>query len=288
MSAFELRPLSLGELLDRAFLMYRRYILLFLGIAAIPQVLSLSFGLAQIFFFPVRRIPTLNGRTVLVASSTGMTGFLITTLGIIIAAVVYTITQGGTIAAVTELYLGRKATIADSLRRAWDEIGTLFATAVLNGLAVGVGFIALVIPGAYVLCRLIVCLPAALVESRSARDSVARSWELTGGCTGRSFVLLLIYFALVIGMGLLVGFPIGLGLASATTHSGDLRIWLALQQVATALIGILVRPFLLIGISIFYFDLRVRKEAFDLQFMMDPNSEHLVRGSRSGLPSMFS
>jgi len=36
MAALDLRPLSLGELLDRTFFLYRRHFLLFVGIAAIP------------------------------------------------------------------------------------------------------------------------------------------------------------------------------------------------------------------------------------------------------------
>ena len=36
MATLDLRPLSLGELLDRTFFLYRRHFLLFVGIAAIP------------------------------------------------------------------------------------------------------------------------------------------------------------------------------------------------------------------------------------------------------------
>ena len=45
------------------------------------------------------------------------------------------------------------------------------------------------------------------------------------------------------------------------------RIW------ATPCRTLSLIPFLLIASAVFYFDLRVRKEAFDLQFMMDPESE---------------
>ena len=41
MAALDLRPLSLGELLDRTFFLYRRHFLLFLGIAAVPYLLVL-------------------------------------------------------------------------------------------------------------------------------------------------------------------------------------------------------------------------------------------------------
>ena len=49
MTAFDLRPLSLGEILDRTFGLYRRYFLLFIGISAIPQVLVLAMSLASLW-----------------------------------------------------------------------------------------------------------------------------------------------------------------------------------------------------------------------------------------------
>lgn len=51
MAALDLRPLSLGEILDRAFSLYRNHFLLFVGIAAIPQLLILALHLAQLFLF---------------------------------------------------------------------------------------------------------------------------------------------------------------------------------------------------------------------------------------------
>ena len=52
MAALDLRPLSLGELLDRTFFLYRRHFLLFVGIAAIPYsfffVINLATALAPV------------------------------------------------------------------------------------------------------------------------------------------------------------------------------------------------------------------------------------------------
>ena len=46
MAALDLRPLSLGELLDRTFFLYRRNFLLFFGLAVIPYVVLVVLGLA--------------------------------------------------------------------------------------------------------------------------------------------------------------------------------------------------------------------------------------------------
>jgi hypothetical protein len=47
MAPLDLRPLSLGELLDRTFFLYRRHFLLFAGIAAIPYSLFLIVNLSN-------------------------------------------------------------------------------------------------------------------------------------------------------------------------------------------------------------------------------------------------
>ena len=284
MTGFELRPLSLGEILDRAFLMYRRHMLLFLGIAAIPQLLTLALGLLQIFLGPLSTVRNVGNRTILLPNF-DLTSILLGLVGIVLAVIVYALAQGGTILAVADLYLGRQTNISEALRRAWGELGTLIGTSLLNGLAVLAGFVALVIPGIYIVCRLLVCLPAALIENRAPGDSLSRSWNLTKGYAGRAFLLLLLYLALAFGIGLLFGIPIGY-LADARGAVSNARLLLVLNQVVNVVVSILVQPLLLIGTSIFYFDLRVRKEAFDIQFLLDPNSEHMSRGE-GNIPSIL-
>src|SRR5271168_4985940 len=48
MGTLDLRPLSVGELLDRTFSLYRQNFLLFFGISAIPHLLVLAVQLTQL------------------------------------------------------------------------------------------------------------------------------------------------------------------------------------------------------------------------------------------------
>ena len=148
MTGLDLRPLSLGEVLDRTFSLYRRHFLLFVGIAAIPHVLILGVTLAQ--------VAVLSKAPSLALNLAGLVVFIIVYL------FAYLFSQGGTIFAVSDLYLGHPTSISDSLRRVWGDFGFLFGVVVLNGLAVGGALLLLVIPGIYVACRLLVCVPSAL------------------------------------------------------------------------------------------------------------------------------
>lgn len=284
MTGLDLRPLSLAEILDRTFLLYRRHFLLFTGISAIPHLLTLAVGLLQVFFVHSPTIMGPDGRP----QFRGFGLALISGLAYgIVAMFVYLWSQGATIFAVTDLYLGRQTSISVSLRRVGGKLGTLLGVILLNGLATSAAALLLIVPGIYVACRLLVCVPPALVEGRGPSDSLSRSWNLTRDYAGRAFLLYLLYLVLSIGLSLIVETPLTLAVAAARSDPSTLRLWMAIQQVLSVAIDIVIIPFVLIGTSVFYFDLRVRKEAFDLQFMMDPTSER-VAGADGSVPSILS
>lgn len=269
MSTLDLRPLSIGELLDRTFSLYRRNFLLFIGISAIPHLLVLAFQLAQLAF-------TSTGLTVTPGSATGFsTGgvlsfFAFAIVGLVIYMIAYLFSQGGTVFAVSELYLGRTTTIGQSMGRVRGELGSLFGVVFLSGLVTGVAFLLLIIPGIYVACRLCVCIPAALLENLGPREALERSFALTKDNAGRAFLILLLYVVILYAALFLFNVPFVFLIQSAVHDPGMLRIWTALMQVGNFFSTVLVTPILTIASAIFYFDLRIRKEAFDLQMMMHP------------------
>lgn len=158
MADLDLRPLSLGEILDRTFTLYRRNFVLFLGINALPHLLILAMNIAATL---LGSAPTAAGypasTSVQARASTGLMafGFIGLLIGLIIYMVVYLFSQGGTVFAVSELYLGRSTTIGASLGRMRGQLGSLFGVLLLNGLVIMVGTILLIIPGIYLACRLI-------------------------------------------------------------------------------------------------------------------------------------
>jgi hypothetical protein len=77
----------------------------------------------------------------------------------------------------------------ESVRRVSEELGSLLGLIILNGIVILAGFICLIIPGIYLACRLLVCVPAALIERRGPRDSLSRSFRLTIDSAGRAFVI---------------------------------------------------------------------------------------------------
>src|SRR5579871_6453358 len=141
MTGLDLRPLSLGEILDRTFTIYRNYFLLFFGITALPRLLVLAIQIPQLWLvegYPARY------------QVTTVTGGLFTLVLAIVSVVAYLYSQGGTIFAISDIYLGRSITIGEALGRMKGNLGTLFGVVLLNGLAILGATILLIIPGIYV------------------------------------------------------------------------------------------------------------------------------------------
>ena len=276
MSGLDLRPLSLGEILDRTFTLYRGHFVLFLGIVGIPHLLLLAVSLTQIL---MSNTNPLTPNTFSVTSA-------ITGLAMVVASIAaYLFSQGGAILAVSQIYLGRPVSIAEALGRVWDHFGFLLGVVILNGLAIMGATILLVIPGIYVGCRLLVCVPVALVEEKSPRDSLSRSWQLTSGFAGRAFMIALLYFCIAVAAGLLFSAPFTIGVFVNLKDPSVSRIWLVLNQIGSTIAEVIVSPILMIATSIFYYDLRVRKEAFDLQLLLDPSGPQPA--SPGSLPSIL-
>ncbi len=117
MAAIELRPLSLGELLDHTFSYYRKYFLLFVGIMALPQVLMVAVSVliqSLRMTTPIRPAPK-DPAQVFAQFPALITGFLITMVIFMVASIViYSLVHGATAYALSEVHLGRQTTIANA------------------------------------------------------------------------------------------------------------------------------------------------------------------------------
>lgn len=286
MATLELRPLSLGELLDRTFFLYRRHFLLFIGIAAIPYLAVVVAFLVPgllLYAIPARGPMTPSSRAVIGAAG----GLFLLALGFL-ALVAFLYSAGASVFAVSEIYAGRRPTIRGSYGLVRGKAATIFGIMILSGLIVIAGMIALIIPGLYLICRIPVATAAAMIEDLGPIESIRKSFDLTRGFAGRSALIYLLVIGLTYGVGLMFQLPFLALAAAAPKHSHLLFLWTVLGQVGNLLGGILVGAVPTIAFALLYYDLRVRKEAFDLQTMMqaigpDPAPPAIT----GGVPSMF-
>jgi hypothetical protein len=267
----DFRPLSLGEVLDRSFSLYRRHFGLFVGISAFPHFFTLSWYLVRDVLITV---PSIRARA-LGQRPPGGAGMLfpVTLLSFIVeACFVYLIGQSGIANAVSDLYRGRSTSVAAALRQSFAHVVRLAGCTILNAMALVAGFLFLTVPGLVLATRLIVALPAAAVENLGPTKAFRRSFELTRDFSGWSYLIYLLYLLLRISVGLALFYPQRLA-GTVIRHDAQLgTLWFVAVQVAGVAASTVIGPILWISATVFYFNLRVRKEALDLQWMMNPEN----------------
>ena len=305
MVATELRPLSLGELLDRAFSLYRNNFWLFVGIMAIPSAFSVPF---TVIWLSMRR-PAAFGARPSPASAAGAGLFGLTFLVLFWA--VYAMAIGAATYAVSETYLGQSPTVRGSYRKVRGKfwwimrvvgaiwlrlVGVLLV--VFIGVAIVVGIVAVsagaiargqprtvgivvgvVIFLAYVAgmglwiffsLRYAVSIPALLLENLGVSAAIRRSVQLTArsplaDCLSRSCW---VWSSHMLGVIVFQG-PFFVTMLFAAARAGhmprlaDLHLRSERRDRRSDHWTVLM-----IVLVLCYYDARIRKEAFDLQFMM--------------------
>jgi len=301
-----LRPLTLGEILDRTAQLYRENFLLFAGISAVYAGVMLILSLLQIGLGELLRVlhltQQLNWLTV---------AFVILFLPLMFIFVGAAVAANNR--AVAWVHLGQPATIAGAYKSILPRLGrylwlmtiaafviwapfVLLYAAYLGFIAlyagprgalahsgahanpaaaavfalVSIAFFLLILPAlAYTIfmaLRYALAVPASVVENLKARAALRRSVELSKGARGRLFVLALLVVAIQTSLVLITQLFF---IIAAFRQHGLLPAWLrALQQVVGFLTNSFIGPIYATGLTLFYYDQRVRKEGFDIEWMM--------------------
>ncbi len=258
-----LRPLSTSELLDRTFHLYRNNFVVFLGIMAIPQLIVLAIQL-------VGSGLELGGSVI--------SGALLTIIGALASFIAIEVSQAATVMAVSDVHLDRPVSIGSAFSASRGSIGRVVWISFVVGLAIGVAAIFLIIPGIYVALMWSMAIPVTLLEGGGLGTSTDRSKFLTKGSFGRIFVIFLLVgvLALVISLILQTVLIMIAGVISRGNPTSLLALGHAMQAIASFLSTSLVGSLGTIALTLVYYDLRVRKEGFDLQLMMarlQPNTQ---------------
>jgi hypothetical protein len=301
-----LRPLSLGEILDRTAQLYRNNFVLFAGIASVYAGIAMVVNLAQI------------GLTALLRTQHMTQQLPWVTLGYLfiyfpLATIVGGVAMAANNRAVAWVNLGQPASIRGAYKSILPRLGRylwlmiiatfivylpfalifgiylvfILAYAGSGGLlthaaagadpqaAIAFGcativFVLFCIPAiAYAIVmalRYSLAVPALVVEDLKARKALRRSVELSKGSLGRIFVLGLLIAVIQIGLALVTQMFF---IVAAVKHHGLLPVWVQVaQQIVGFFTNSFIGPMYATGLTLFYYDQRIRKEGFDIEWMM--------------------
>src|SRR5579862_402166 len=196
MTTVDLRPMSLGELLDRTFSLYKQHFGLFIGVTALPFVFLLLIELAGNAFRGQELGAMQNGQI-----SPSLIGGAIA--GGSIVFIVYILmacaAQSATIFAVSDVYLGNEATVKGSFAQVGTKllrvIGIFFVIFCVSvGAVIAAVFCAMIlrapvllflmfivggVVAIYFFCRIAVAVPVAMLEDAGPTRAIGRSFDLT-------------------------------------------------------------------------------------------------------------
>ena len=234
--AGELIPRDVGELLGETFSVYGRNFWPFATIVALAQIPNLVGMLIS--------IPTFS--------------LLLTVASIILGILAYGAVTYGAAAQ----YLGDGINIGECYGRAWGRVLSLIIGTLLIGIVLSfLGLLSLILIGIplffYVLATYYFFPQAIILERKGGIAALARSRELVRGNWWRLFAIGVLF--------ILVSFAIGIALLILVAIVSFFSQ--PLGGIFSAGVSIIVTPILVIGATISYLDLRVRKEGYTLDVM---------------------
>jgi hypothetical protein len=128
--------------------------------------------------------------------------------------------------------------------------------------------------GFWMAIRISLAFPASVVEKISSRDALGRSVVLTQGTGGRILHLFLLGVALNWALSIAVLLPLDFlftlrpGADSLQQGQPAAMLLMAIIYGSAFAVQALIRPVYGIALTLFYYDQRIRQEAFDIEWMM--------------------
>ena len=285
----QLRPLGVGDIVDRVFALYRARPGLFLAIAAVPYLvlvlviaaLTIAFAASMVGFSSILRDVSVGGSPDPALLASGLVGLGVLALIVIVFAIVVLSAQSAAlIDGMSEGYLGRRITLGQAFRdgfRAAPSVigaGLLVFVILLVGWGVLIAIMAVsqqalvillavlggLVATIYFASATLVAPVVATIEHVGPIAALQRSWALSTGNRWRiiGIQLLLVILNAVISALLSAVF--------VTTLFGDTTTRTIFQQIANLIASVAWAPVQWGTFAILYYDLRVRREAFDLTF----------------------
>jgi hypothetical protein len=302
------RPATLGEILDRTAQIYRRRFMLFVGVAALPigviaGVSALAAAIWKAFFSSI----TINNFGMTGAFAVLIVAMVLVALPVYIAAAVFSYAGLFGAAANAhrgEGFTIRSALVAVK-PRFWRYLWFMILQAIVIGLipaaiavvvitvllylapgagtagGLALGFVAFLVGAAAFVIVVWLALgfslgfPVCVVEDKPAWDSLLRAWNLSKGTRARILVMYLLVIALSFAISMLSAIPTMIVIFIAAARGGGAAqssaAFIAAEIVRVVMdfaLQVLIAPVSAIALVLFYYDQRVRKEGFDIEWMM--------------------
>jgi hypothetical protein len=253
---FALQPMGVGEILDAAIKLYRSQ---WKSLMAIVAIVLVPITFLQVFLTREVGGPFADPA----AASAEFDSTIVTSL--ILTAIQLLVVEPFLVAAVArasvDVYLGHRVLVGPTFRFAVSRIHSILWISILASLATGLGLLLLIVPGVIVFVRFVFGSTVLVVEGQKGSQALGRSWRLAKGSFWKilgTTVLAVILASVIQGILAIPG-----SVAFAAIGPAGWPFY----AIGLSLAAILTTPFTTLITVLLYFDLRIRKEGFDLEVM---------------------
>lgn len=268
-----LHTMGIGDLMDETIHLFRLNFRTFIGIVAVLQVPLLILRLAQvaiagpsISWFSYTRSGTDQPDWGAIAFS------MLSNVALgMLSMIAMVLIEAALASVISQRYLGQRAGVRSAYRSMLACFWRLLGVAILAGIITSFLFITIVgIPFAvYFTVRWVLIVQAVVLDGTGVRGALSRSSSLIKGSWWKALglgivVVLAQYWMSILPAGLLGAMIGGVG----AMISADAYVLVAITSTAIgSIFDMLAMPLTLTATTLFYFQLRARKEGFDLQLL---------------------
>lgn len=245
-----LQPMTIGDILDRSIQLYRSNFLKFIGIILLvkgPYLILESFLINMI-----------ESSAAAASYSPGTALLFVKFLEPLF--IVPILTAAMTIP-ISERFLGREIGIKEAYSRLLKRFFPLLGTILLSAPVIGIGFLFFIAPGVFLWIWFAFIPQTVVIDGEGGISALKRSKYLVQGYFGKTFILLILIF---VAVSLITG-VISFGIVKLLPFLGSYGV--ALGMGAANVISVLLEPFKVAAMTLLYYDLRIRKEGFNLEIM---------------------
>lgn len=254
-SAPYLEPLRFGEIIDAGFRLWRKG---FKELFVIAAIITVPVGIIS-YLLERGQVVDITATGQYLVRDTTQYGATLLAISVLSIGASF-LSAGAVLVVTTRAYIGAVPEWRDAFRVAVSRVFPFIGLSLLIGLATGIGFVLLIIPGIIIGLGLALGPVAFWAEGSAVTDSMRRSWHLAKGRRWPLFGLFVVVFVANSIVGLVVVGPVLTALFLDNTE-----VFLLVDNVGSAIVNALISPLLSCLLTAAYYDARVRREGFDLE-----------------------
>lgn len=243
------RAMELGDIFDMAIKLYRENFATFLGTVGVvlaPVYIMMSY-FQSFIMDPAMMLKGLAALYLLI---------------FIFLGILWPLSETAITKVVSERFLEHEISIMGAYRFVGSRIPLVLGTFFLGGVGIFLGTFFCIIPGIVISCFLSFLPQVMIIEGLGFFDAMGRSRKIFLASPGKCLLLFFLITIIVYLVNITASIIANLGVGLVIKEPGSASIT---AYILTYMVSLLFVPFTQASHTLLYYDIRIRKEGFDLE-----------------------